>query len=168
MSDSPLTTAGPTDGIAQATGPSLVINAQYLRDLSFENPRAPESLLTQQAGAPDVAIDVDVKARQLGETVFEVVLSLKISASVAEAALFVVEMDYGAVVTIANAPQDLLGLLLVVETPRIIFPFARSIIADATRDGGYPPLMLSPIDFAEIHRQKLARAQMAENTSAEA
>ncbi len=77
-------------------------------------------------------------------------------------------MDYGAVVTIANAPQDLLGLLLVVETPRIIFPFARSIIADATRDGGYPPLMLSPIDFAEIHRQKLARAQMAENTEAEA
>ncbi len=139
----------------QPVGPSLVLNAQYLKDLSFENPRAPETLLTQQPGAPDIAVDVDVKARQLGDDVFEVMLGIKVQATLAGQPFFVVEVDYGATVTIRNAPPELLGLLVLVETPRIIFPFARNIIADATREGGYPPLLLSPIDFAELHRRKL-------------
>jgi preprotein translocase subunit SecB len=167
MSD---TQAEPTainpSAIPQDSNVSLVINAQYLRDMSFENPRAPESLLGQQAGPPDIAVDVDVRARQLGPDVYEVVLGLKVTANQGGSPLFVVEVDYGAVVTIRNAPEEYLGLLIVVETPRLIFPFARSIIADATREGGYPPLLLNPIDFAQVHQQKLAQAQAAAGTAA--
>jgi preprotein translocase subunit SecB len=153
------TTTNGQDTSAVAAAPSLTVNAQYLRDLSFENPRAPESLLTQQTGTPEVKIDVDVKARQLNPEVFESVIAMKIEASQGGQVAFVVEVDYGAVVTIKNANQELTAALLLIETPRIVFPFVRSIIADATRDGGFPPLMVNPIDFAELQRRKAAQAQ---------
>jgi len=141
------------DGTAAGTPPSLTINAQYLRDLSFENPRAPESLMNQ-SGVPEVKIDVDVKARQLNPELFESVISLKIEAQQGGQVAFVVEVDYGALVTIKNAPQELVAALLLIEAPRIVFPFVRSVVADATRDGGFPPLMINPIDFAEVQRRK--------------
>jgi preprotein translocase subunit SecB len=141
-------------------GPSLVINAQYLRDLSFENPRAPESLL-QQSAAPEVGIDVDVKARQIGETSFEVVLVLKVEARVAGEVAFLVELEYGGVVTIQNVNPDIMAALILIETPRLLFPFARSIVADATREGGFPPLLINPIDFTELQRRKAAEAEAA-------
>jgi preprotein translocase subunit SecB len=153
---------GPT-GEAQQ-GPSLVINAQYLRDLSFENPRAPESLL-QQSAAPEVGIDVDVKARQIGETSFEVVLVLKVEARVAGEVAFLVELEYGGVVTIQNVAQDIMAALILIETPRLLFPFARAIVADATREGGFPPLLINPIDFTELQRRKAAEAEAAAETS---
>ncbi|HTH97711.1 MAG TPA: protein-export chaperone SecB, partial [Stellaceae bacterium] len=140
MSDISADAANLNPSALQDNNFSLTINAQYLRDLSFENPRAPESLLQPQAAPPDISVDVDVKARQVGPEAYEVVLGLKVTASSADSPLFVVEIDYGAVVTIRNAPEDYLGLLIVVETPRLLFPFARAIIADATRDGGYPAL----------------------------
>jgi preprotein translocase subunit SecB len=148
------------DGPADVAGPSLTINAQYLRDLSFEHPRAPESLMNQTS-PPEVKIDVDVKGRQLSPDTFESVLSLKIEATQGTNVAFVVEVDYGAVVTIRNATQELIGALLLIETPRLIFPFARAIIAEATRDGGFPPLMVNPIDFAELQRRKSLAAQEA-------
>ena len=141
--------------------PSLVINAQYLRDLSFENPRAPESLL-QQSAPPEVGIDVDVKARQIGEESFEVVLVLKVEARVAGDVAFLVELEYGGVVTIKNVAQDVMAALILIETPRLLFPFARSIVADATREGGFPPLLINPIDFTELQRRKAAEAEAAE------
>ena len=140
---------------AAGLAPSLTINAQYLRDLSFENPRAPESLVNQ-TGAPEVRIDVDVKARQLSGEMYESVVTVKAEATILGQVTFVVEADYGALVTIRNAPQELVAALLLIETPRIIFPFLRNVLADATRDGGFPPLMLSPIDFAELQRRKSA------------
>jgi preprotein translocase subunit SecB len=148
------------DGTAAAVAPSLTINAQYLRDLSFENPRAPESLMTQ-GGVPEVKIDVDVKARQLNQDVFESVVALKVEAKQDGQVAFVVDVEYGAVVTIKNATQDLIAALLLIEAPRIVFPFVRSVVADATRDGGFPPLMINPIDFAEVQRRKAAQAQQA-------
>jgi preprotein translocase subunit SecB len=156
MSDTAAT--GPTGEATQA--PSLVINAQYLRDLSFENPRAPESLL-QQSAPPEVGIDVDVKARQIGEESFEVVLVLKVEARVAGEVAFLVELEYGGVVTIKNVTQEVMAALILIETPRLLFPFARGIVADATRDGGFPPLLINPIDFTELQRRKAAEAEAA-------
>jgi preprotein translocase subunit SecB len=161
MSD---TAANGHEADAAAQGAVLMINAQYLRDLSFENPRAPESLMGQSQ-APDVRIDVDVKARQLGEELYEVVLAFKIEAKVADEVAFLVELDYGGAVTIRNAPQELLAALILVETPRLLFPFARAIIAEATRDGGFPPLLINPIDFAELHRRRAAAAESPEATA---
>jgi preprotein translocase subunit SecB len=158
MSD---TAANGQTGEAQQA-PSIVINAQYLRDLSFENPRAPDSLLQQTGTAPEVGIDVDVKARQLGDETFEVVLVLKVQARVAGEVAFLVELEYGGVVTIRGVPQDVMAALVLIETPRLLFPFARAIVADATREGGFPPLLINPIDFTELQRRKAAEAEAAQ------
>jgi preprotein translocase subunit SecB len=137
---------------AAPTGQQLLINAQYIKDLSFENPRAPQSL-TQPSAAPTVEINVDVKAQPLGGDTYEVVLSVNASAKINDDALFLVELTYGAVVTARNLPNEMLPPALLVEIPRLMFPFARNIIADATRDGGFPPLMINPIDFTELLRR---------------
>jgi len=131
----------------------LIINAQYVKDLSFENPRAPQSL-TQPSTAPEVAINVDIKARNLGPEVFEVILTVNVDARAQNEPIFLVELAYAAVVTVKNATEATVPRLVLVETPRLIFPFARAIIADATRDGGFPPLMINPIDFAELLRRQ--------------
>jgi preprotein translocase subunit SecB len=131
----------------------LLINAQYIKDLSFENPRAPQSLF-QQPGPPEVEINVDVKARNLGQDNYEVVLTINSTARAGGEPVFIVELAYAAVVSVRNVPENVVGAILLVETPRIIFPFARAIIANATRDGGFPPLLINPIDFAELLRRQ--------------
>jgi len=131
----------------------MIINAQYVKDLSFENPRAPHSLI-QPSAQPEVAINVDVKARNLGPEVFEVVLTVNVNARAQSEPVFLVELVYGAVVTVKNTPESMLPAVILVEAPRLIFPFARAVIADATRDGGFPPLMINPIDFAELLRRQ--------------
>jgi preprotein translocase subunit SecB len=155
-------TTGNGAGVGPQTGPSephqLILNAQYIKDLSFENPRAPQSL-AQPAAQPDVEINIDVKAQNLGPEVFEVVLTINAAARTQGETVFLVELAYGSVVTIKNAPAELLPMLILVETPRIIFPFARAVIANATRDGGFPPLMINPIDFAELLRRQQASPQ---------
>lgn len=146
----------PGDGGLQ----QLILNAQYIKDLSFENPRAPQSLI-QQTAQPSVDINVDVKAQNLGPELFEVVLTINATARIQDDTVFLVELAYGTVVTVKNAPPEMLAPLVLVETPRIVFPFARAIIANATRDGGFPPLMINPIDFAELLRRQQAEAQTA-------
>jgi preprotein translocase subunit SecB len=142
-----------------ADGPrQLMINAQYIKDLSFENPRAPQSLI-QQTTQPSVDINVDVKAQNLGPEVFEVVLTINATARTQDEPVFLVELAYGTVVTVRNTPAEMLAPLILIEAPRIVFPFARAIIANATRDGGFPPLMINPIDFAELLRRQQADAQ---------
>jgi preprotein translocase subunit SecB len=138
----------------------LIFNAQYIKDLSFENPRAPQSLI-QQTAQPSVDINVDVKAQNLGPEVFEVILTINATARAQDQPVFLVELAYGAVVTVKNATPEMLAPLILVEAPRIVFPFARAIIANATRDGGFPPLMINPIDFAELLRRQQADAQAA-------
>jgi preprotein translocase subunit SecB len=137
----------------------VVINAQYVKDLSFENPRAPQSLLQQQAAPPEVQINVDVKAGTLAPEIYEVIMTLRADAKQGADSVFVVELIYGAVVTLANTLPDDVAPALMVETPRQLFPFARAILADVTRDGGFTPLLLNPIDFAEICNRRLAAAQ---------
>src|SRR5215472_10063711 len=161
-------TTGNGAGSAQATSPGgpqqLILNAQYIKDLSFENPRAPQSLI-QQTAQPDVEINVDVKANNLGPEVFEVVLTINATARAQGETVFLIELAYGSVVTIKNATAELLPMLVLVETPRIVFPFARAVIANATRDGGFPPLMINPIDFAELLRRQQANAQAVDPAS---
>ena len=154
-------TGNGVDG-APTTSPSepqqLILNAQYIKDLSFENPRAPQTLI-QQSAQPDVEINVDVKARNMGPEVFEVVLTINATARAQGEPVFLVELAYGSVVTVKNAPAELVPALVLVETPRIVFPFARAVIANATRDGGFPPLMINPIDFGELLRRQQADSQ---------
>ena len=141
------------------SGPQqLILNAQYIKDLSFENPRAPQSLI-QQSAQPEVEINVDVKARNLGPEFYEVVLTINATARAQGETVFLVELAYGSVVTVKNATPEVLPGLILVETPRIVFPFARAIVANATRDGGFPPLMINPIDFAELLRRQQADIQ---------
>ena len=150
------TTPGAGPGAAQR----LIVNAQYVKDLSFENPRAPQSL-QQQATAPSVDINVDVNAQNLGSDTYEVVLTVKASAKINDDTLFLLELTYGSVVTVQNVPQDMLPPVLLVETPRLMFPFARAIVADATQNGGFPPLMINPIDFSDLLRRNTAQAAAA-------
>ncbi len=147
---------GEIDAIS-AEAPQLLVNFQYIKDLSFENPRAPQSL-SQPAAQPEVAINVNVQASNLGPGLFEVMLHTNVTARAGDEPVFIVELAYGAVVTVRNASEATLPAMVLVEAPRIIFPFARAIIANATRDGGFPPLMINPIDFAELLRRQQAPA----------
>jgi len=157
---------GQTDMPPAASGEAqqLIINAQYVKDFSFENPRAPQSLI-QPTTQPSVDINVDVKAQNLAPDVFEVILTINATARAQEEPVFLVELAYGTVVTVKNTPAEMLAPLILIETPRIVFPFARAIIANATRDGGFPPLMINPIDFAELLQRHQAEAQATSSPS---
>ncbi|CAH1679035.1 Protein-export protein SecB [Hyphomicrobiales bacterium] len=146
-------TGAPTD-----TTPSLNALAQYIKDLSFENPNAPRSLTPQQQG-PEISIQVNVGANQLAETDFEVDLTLEGKATIGTDVLFVFELVYGGVFRLRNIPQEHLHPTVMIECPRLLFPFARQIVADSVRNGGFPPLFIDPIDFAALYRQKLSEVQ---------
>ena len=136
------------------TGPSLNALAQYAKDISFENPNAPRSLQPQQEG-PQIGIQVNVNAKQLAETEFEVDLSLEGSAKVGTEVLFAFDLTYSGVFRVRNIPADQLHAVVMIECPRLLFPFARQIVAEAVRNGGFPPLYIDPIDFVGLYRQKV-------------
>ncbi|SOD92304.1 protein-export chaperone SecB [Caenispirillum bisanense] len=137
----------------------IAIAGQYIKDLSFEVPGAPQ-IFSQMQKAPEIPISVDVQVAQLGGNHYEVTIHFDIKATVGDKPGFVMELVYGAVVQ-ANAPQEHLHPLLLIEAPRLMFPFCRNLIADITRDGGFPPLMLQPIDFVQLYRQRAEAAQRA-------
>jgi preprotein translocase subunit SecB len=138
--------------------PQAGILAQYVKDLSFENPNAPTSL--QMQGQPKIEINVNVNARAGGQDMFEVELKIDATARSQDDKLaFQVELLYAGLFRLSGAPQEAIEPFLIVEAPRILFPFARRVIADCVRDGGFPPLMLEPIDFGGLYLQQLeARA----------
>ncbi len=136
------------------TAPGLVVNAQYVKDLSFENPRAPASLSDGQRQNPKVDVSIDVNARRIKDTMFEVVLHIRANASHDDGALFLAEVDYAGVFTVSNVPEDSIEPMLLIHAPQLLFPFARAIIADSVRDGGFSPLLVHPIDFAALYRQR--------------
>ena len=143
---------------AQAPQPRLSIMTQYIKDMSFENPRAPQPA-PQSAGRPEIQIKVDVGATSLGEDRYEVTLQLNVDAKSAGETIFLMELTYAGVFQLLNIPKESLQALVMIECPRLLFPFARRIVADATRDGGFPPLMIDPIDFVTLYRRKLQEAQ---------
>lgn len=140
------------------TSPSLNILAQYIKDFSFENPGAPRSLQARDK-APAININVNVNANPLSDTDFDVVLALNAEAKDGDKVVFVSELIYGGVFRISGFPQEHMLPVLFIECPRLLFPFARQIIADATRNGGFPPLMIDPIDFAQMFAQRVAEEQ---------
>ena len=157
MTDTP-TANGQDQAQAQGEPVQFSVIAQYVRDLSFENPGAPASLALSQQ--PKIDIGVDVQARRLPEDRFEVELRIRANAADPEGkSAFVVELVYSGIFLVKNVPADALQPLCLIECPRVLFPFARRIIADVTRDGGFPPLLLDPIDFVALYRQHLARQQ---------
>jgi preprotein translocase subunit SecB len=156
----------PAGNGAQAdSAPSLNALAQYAKDFSFENPNAPRSLTPQQQ-QPQIGIQVNVNAKQTADTDFEVDLTLEGDAKIGTEVLFAFELTYAGVFRVRNIPQDQLHPLVMIECPRLLFPFARQIIADAVRNGGFPPLYIDPIDFVGLYRQKAAESQSAGTTAA--
>lgn len=138
--------------------PTLSVLVQYIKDLSFESPGAPQSLRGRDR-APSINISVNVAANPIGETEFDVVLTLSARADDDGKVVFEAELVYGGVFRVANFPKEHMLPILFIECPRILFPFARQIIADCTRNGGFPPLMIDPIDFAQMFQQRLAEEQ---------
>ena len=150
-------------GAAQDIGqdaPGIRILAQFIRDLSFENPRAPESL---RAGAaqPQIDLGVEMNARGRDDGLYEVDLKLSAQAGRDDGTLFVVEILYGGLFQITGVAPDDVEPVLLIECPRFLFPFARRIIADLTSEGGFPPFLLDPIDFAGVYAARKAEAQGA-------
>jgi len=142
----------------QAGAPALNALGQYIKDYSFENPNAPASL-GPQTNAPQINIQVNVNAKQLAETDFEVEIKLEGGAGEGAGTLFKFELTYCGIFRAMNIPQDQLGPVVMIECPRLLFPFARQIIADGVRNGGFPPLYIDPIDFGALYQQRVAQQQ---------
>ncbi|HSX74369.1 MAG TPA: protein-export chaperone SecB [Shinella sp.] len=156
-----------TDAVTEnnAASPSLNILAQYVKDFSFENPGAPRSLQARDK-APAINISVNVNANPLSDTDFDVILSLNAEAKDGDKMLFNAELAYGGVFRVTGFPQEHMLPVLFIECPRLLFPFARQIISDATRNGGFPPLMIDPIDFAQMFTQRMAEEQVKAKVNA--
>ena len=154
------TNGGGPEGSAPANqaAPQLNVLAQYVKDLSFENPNAPRSLQQQQA-QPQINIQINVNAKPLADSDYEVDLKIEGRAEVPGLLLFSFELLYAGVFRIVNVPQENLHAIIMIECPRLLFPFARELIATAVRNGGFPPLMIDPVDFVSLYRQKVAEGQ---------
>ena len=147
-------------GPAEDSQPQLNVVAQYIKDFSFENPNAPKSLAAGQQ-PPQIAIQINVNAAPLTETDIEVVLSLQGKAETAGSLMFSFELAFGGVFRIRNVPQESMNAIVLIECPRLLFPFAREIIATAVRNGGFPPLLLDPVDFVALYRQRMSQLEPA-------
>ena len=147
------------NGAAAATGAAarLTVLVQYCKDFSFENPNAPRTLGGQQQG-PNISVQINVNGRQVGPAEYEVGLALEGGAGEGENTLFKFELDYAGVFRVENIPAEQIQPAIMIEGPRLLFPFARQIIADAVRNGGYPPLYIDPVDFHALFMQRVAAA----------
>lgn len=136
--------------------PQLNVVAQYIKDFSFENPNAPTSLVAGQQ-QPQISIQINVNAAPMSDTDIEVVLQLSGKAETNGSLLFSFDLIFGGVFRIRNVPHESMDAVVLIECPRLLFPFAREIIATTVRNGGFPPLLLDPVDFVALYRQKMAQ-----------
>ncbi|WP_409361397.1 protein-export chaperone SecB [Bartonella heixiaziensis] len=143
--------------------PVFAVLTQYLKDFSFENPNAPRSLHPREK-APKIDININVNANPIGDDNYDVILSLSVKANDDTEVLFHVELIYGGVFHLENIPQEHVMPLVFIECPRLLFPFARQIISDATQNGGFPPLWIDPIDFAALFQKRVAEEQKNSKT----
>jgi len=153
-------------GSTAAPQPSMNLVGQYIRDLSFENPGAPGSIMAA-GGTPGFNVSINVGVKKQADDLFAVELTLNARAERENAVLFSVELIYGGVFRLRNVPEVNLPPLLMVECPRLIFPFARQVLASVTQQGGFPPLMMEPVDFNAIYRQNLANLAQRNGQSGE-
>lgn len=150
--------AGDGDGADNKKLPSMRVLAQYLKDFSFENPGAPDSL-QQQDKSPQIDVGVHVNAKTLSKTDYEVELKLEAKAGEGKNVIFAAEILYAGLFRLENIPEDSLHPVVLIECPRLLFPFARQILSEATRNGGFPALLLDPIDFAQLYQQRAEEEQ---------
>jgi preprotein translocase subunit SecB len=144
----------PAEG-AEMQMPSLQIISQYIKDLSFENPS-----MGVNVQRPQIEFTVDLQARRLQENgPFEVVLKMRVSAKQDEKPVFLLEIAYGGLFVLERVPEEVLQPMLLIECPRLMFPFVRRVVSDLISDGGLPPLMIEPIDFASLYRNRMMQAQ---------
>ena len=144
------------------TQEQIRVHAQYVKDLSFESPAAPDCFV-KTLGQPDVQIGVNVTAKRVNETLFEVELILTATAKVEEKILFVAEISYAGLMSATNISDDNVQALMMIEGPRLLFPFARAIMSDTTRDGGFLPLNLNPIDFFALYQSNISDSEQKDN-----
>jgi len=154
-----------TDAAPAAEAPPLVINAQYIKDLSFEAPSTPGVFQTMQTEAPDVSININVNAHPVHDRLFEVQLHVRSECTVAKEKAFIIELVYCGLFTL-NVDQESLQPTLLIECPRLLFPFARNIVGETVRDAGFPPLMLNPVDFVAMYRNQLEQNSAADTGGA--
>ena len=151
---------------AQEAAPSLNVLAQYVKDFSFENPNAPQSFGPREK-QPEIQININVNANPLGDDNFEVELTLQAQAGKDADMLFNAELIYAGIFKLQNLPDEAIAPALMIECPRLLFPFARAVLANATRDGNFPPLMLEPIDFMQLFQQRMAEEQVKQQVGGE-
>ncbi|HEY0623789.1 protein-export chaperone SecB [Sphingomonas sp.] len=147
------------------TAPSVGVISQYVKDFSFENPNSPA--VYQMQGQPQFDVQFNIGSGEVGQDVYEVVLKIDVRAENEGQVAFVVDLSYAGLFAARNIPAEHLQPFLLGEAPRLLFPFARRVLADAVRDGGFPPLMLEPIDFNGLYYQQL-EARAAEGAAGEA
>jgi preprotein translocase subunit SecB len=135
------------------TPESITIHMQYIKDFSFENPKAPQ-VFQSLSENPEFGISLDVTANHLSNDVVEVVLLMNVKCTLHNESVFLISLEYAGVFSIAAASQEAFEKLILIQCPSILFPFARRIISDTIRDGGFPPLSINPIDFRELYLQK--------------
>jgi preprotein translocase subunit SecB len=146
-----------TNGAANpADLPNFQVMAQYIKDLSFENPGAPSNMTAR----PNIEFSVDLQARRGDAELFEVEMKLRVTAKNEDKPLFLLELAYAGLFRLVNIPEDAMQQVLLIQAPFMLFPFARRIIADVVRDGGMPPLMIEPIDFVALFQAKQAAGQV--------
>ena len=142
------------------TDRQLIVHAQYVKDFSFENPNAPKFLI-ENLGKPDVEINVSVAAKLIRDNQYEVLLNLGAKAVAGETPMFLVDLTYAGLVSPQGVTEHDINPLIMVEAPRLLFPFARALISDATRDGGFMPLNIQPVDFVAVYQHNLERQAAA-------
>lgn len=147
---------------AQNNQPSLNLIGQYIRDLSFESPGAPASIMLGN-GQPTFSVGINVGVKRQADDIFAVEITINAKADRDNAVLFAVELVYGGVYRIRNIADPQLTQLLMIECPRLIFPFARQVLASVTQQGGFPPLMMEPVDFAQVYLQNIRNLQSAQD-----
>lgn len=146
--------------------PSLQIRTQYVKDLSFESPASPQCFISP-GEAPQLDLGVNVNGEKVDDTHYEIVLSIKATAKHDETVLFDLELDFAGIFVPENVAEQNINVFLMIEGPRMLFPFARQIISNVTREGGFMPLNLNPIDFVSLYRQNVANKTAGEESSAE-
>ncbi|MBR1777440.1 MAG: protein-export chaperone SecB [Alphaproteobacteria bacterium] len=142
---------------------AIAINAQFVKDISFEAPHVPQ-IFTELKANPEINVSVDVQAGKVQETTYQVNLKIKAEAKAEDKVAFLCEVEYGCIATVQVSPEHIEPILLI-EIPRLLFPFVRNIIADLTRESGFPPLMINPIDFVGLYHKRLEEIKKQKETA---
>ena len=147
-----------TPATAATEKPALFLRAQYIKDMSFENPRAPASIFSLRE-APQMDVSINLGAQRLDEKVFELAIHISTRAVSEKTTVFLCDVVYAGVIELQNVADDALEPTLFIQGAQLLYPFARRVIADITRDGGFPPLQLEPMDFQTLYLQRSAEAK---------